>query len=168
MTLTILVLIFYIFWAMISILSQGESPVVGRLKAYDLFNMIPNYKFFCPNPIKKDYHLYYRNLLQKDQTGEWKEIIIGKRNRVIGCIWNPAKRDRKVFYKAVRTIRKQTAKKEKVLSGHMYLLVLNMVKSIARNENSRAVQFKLTAKQNYRTKVEEVILFTSPFDELSL
>jgi hypothetical protein len=155
------VIIVYSVWAVFSILSQSTNTLTERLKSRDLLNLLPNYKFFCPNPIRNDYHLYYRG--RKDESvGEWKEIRIGRRIPLLCAIWNPYKRERKVFYKIVKTVRKHYINKNKRPYGHAYLLLLDFVQG-REPDSFDSIQFRITSRQDLREKGKERDFFISNF-----
>lgn len=164
--LEIFIFLFYACWMFFSLLAQGETPVNQAIKRWDIFNLIPNYHFFCPSPTTEDYHLYIRHQLANESWDEWFEPTIGQRNLWICYIWNPRKRSRKIFQRTARVLKKAYTNKKKRY-GPMYLLVLNYVKHTAPPNRYIATQFKITSKQNLVPDAVESIIFLSPSHKLS-
>jgi hypothetical protein len=161
MPLSILVLLFYIFWLLISMLAQGESDLNRKIRKRDIFHLIPNYKFFCPRPTKNDYHLFYRTQKADASMNDWAELTPGKRDRRYCFLWHPEKRDRKIFYKIVKLIRVDYAAGKREQYGHLYQSLLNYIKTRGENNVPSAVQFRITSRQDLVADAKEIILYTS-------
>ena len=155
--------LFYLTWLLFSLLAQGTTRINKKAKSLDWLGIIPNYKFFCPVPTTTDYHLYYRVKGADVSWNDWEELAIGLRNPWLCFIWNPGKRDRKVFYAAVKAIRRlSNAKgKQRRKSQLLYSLLLNYVKNRVLPENAIATQFRITYQQDLNDSPNTKELFTS-------
>lgn len=163
MTLSLLILIFYIFWGIISVFAQAEnSHLAEKIKAYDLLNIVPDYKFFCPKPSRYDYHLYYRVPATDDARDEWNEIQVEHRNALICFIWNPSKRDRKIFSKIIKVIRQKHKKAGSRHYGAMYLSLISHIRQKASVPEDLPIQFRITYTQNLNESAEEKEFYLSP------
>lgn len=151
-------MVLFIVWALLSVLSQSTTKIKNKIKMKDALNILPNYKFFCPNPIKHDYYLYYREQLPDSSWSEWKKIFVGGKMPIICSIWNPFKRDRKVLYKIVKDLKRHTNKKGKMynLSIHQHLSEF-----VTCRVGTNIHQFKITIVQAWNEELEEKDLYTS-------
>jgi hypothetical protein len=159
----VIVLLFYIFWGVVSFLVQGETNLRAKIKSLDILNILPNYKFFCPRPIRIDYHLHYRCCLADKTWDEWKEIEFGKRNLLIGCIWNPAKRQRKVFYKIAKLIKNESSKNIERKNYLLYRSLLNYVRHEAGNPGHKTIELRITTKQDLDPGSSENLVYECTF-----
>jgi len=161
----LLIILVFAAWAVFSLLCQGTSRLKARLKSFDLFNILPNYKFFCPNPVRYDYHLYYRTQQKDNLLSEWQEIPIGKRTSILCSIWNPRKRERKVFHKAIKTLKGFKKQSSGNLRSPAYQLLLSYIKKHAGQPGCVSTQFRITYKQDLDLQSGEKVFYTSVFHE---
>lgn len=61
----------------------------GKLGRWDTWGILPNYSFFAPNPINRDFRLVYR--LMDEADGTWKEVPIFNISFIYKSLWNPFK-----------------------------------------------------------------------------
>lgn len=162
--LEIAVFFFYLFWLIFSMLAQGKSRLNQVIRSVDAFKLIPNYRFFCPSPVREDYHLYFRSQTMDLLWTGWEEITIGARSPWIAFLWNPTKRERKVFHRTVKTLSLyQTAgRRKKRTEGHLYNLLVDIVRGHLPGKQRLALQFKVTSRQDLVPGASEAILYTSP------
>ena len=155
-----IVLGFYALYTILTIVVQRTGPAKDWIKKLDILNLIPNYKFFCPKPVRYDYHLYYR-LVDNETVSRWQKIRIGHKKSHISFLWNPAKKENKVFNRMVQLIRENYKGKQKTRFGHMYLTLLDVVRSEIPQRSGKNVQFRITYNQALRDKPAEKIYYTS-------
>ncbi len=157
---TLIIFLFYICWITFSVLAQGENRLNRRIKELDLLNLIPNYHFFCPHPMKVDFHLYFRYQYESDEWGEWEELKIGERIPQLCFIWNPTKRERKLFYKMVRNIKRKESKSGNGVKTRSYRSLLNYIHYHKWRQDVRATQIKITKLQDLNPHFQEEIIFS--------
>jgi len=157
------IILIFAIWAVCSLLCQGTNHAKTRLKSFDLFNILPNYKFFCPNPVRYDYHLYYRSRRKDDSIDHWQEIPIGRRISFLCLIWNPLKRDRKVFHKIIKTLKGYKKFSSGNIRGPVYQLFLGYIKQHISHPDCVSTQFRITYKQDLDQLSTEKIFYTSVF-----
>lgn len=167
MILTVTIFLFYGFWGVLSLVCQGNHPIVKSIKSHDVFGLIPNFKFFCPNPVRNDYHLYYRKCNALNGWDQWEEICIPKRHRIFSMLWNPGKRERKVFTSAIRKIKTTYKNKPERVKGPVYTFFLKYILQYASAGDTDSVQFKITTRQDLNKKSEESVIFVSAIHFLS-
>jgi hypothetical protein len=148
----------FIIWAVFSVLSQSTSQIKNKLKRNDLLNVLPNYKFFCPNPIKQDYFLYYRELFADNSWSAWKKINLGKKIPILCLLWNPLKKERKIFYRIVKDIKGQKNEKRRYNNANCHLHLSEFVASYAA---SKSFQLKIVSREFRNDQFEEKDLYTT-------
>lgn len=159
--LNIAVFLFYTGWLILSLVAQGTSPANKKIKSMDILHIIPNYKFFCPLPLQTDYHLHVRHLSVTNEWSTWRELRFGQKNSWYCYVWNPTKRERKFFGKAVKAIR-GAVKKNKPFQTHTSCraLLYHIGNSVV-HPDAAAFQFKITSRQDLCPDVEESIIYLS-------
>jgi len=161
----VLIIIVFVIWAAFSLLCQGTSRLKTRLKSFDIFNILPNYKFFCPNPVRYDYHLYYRSRQKDNSISDWQEIPVGRRTSLLCSVWNPLKRERKVFHKVIKTLKGFKQQSSGNPRSLVYQLLLSYIKKQAGQPGCISTQFRITYKQDLDLQSVEKVFYTSVFHE---
>ena len=159
-TLSIIVLIFYMLFTLLTVIVQNEGPKKEKLKKLDMLNIVPNYKFFCPKPVRYDYHLYYRVIDNRNPT-DWQKVPIGKKKNGLSFVWNPYKKEKKAFTRMIQLIRQQYKGRKKKTYGYMYMTLLDFVRSQATALNGNGIQFRITYNQNLVDNSAEKVFYTS-------
>jgi hypothetical protein len=159
--LNVAVFLFYTSWLILSLVAQGTSPANRRIKNIDILHIIPNYKFFCPSPLQNDYHLQVRHLSVTNEWSAWQELRFDRKNYWYCYVWNPAKRERKFFGKAVKVIR-DAVKKKRVFQNHPTCRALMYhIANSAVPPDAAAFQFRITARQDLCQDGKESIIYLS-------
>ncbi len=165
MYLTILVFLFYLFWGVISLLAQGQTALNKKIKSRDTFGLIPSYRFFCPEPMRVDYHLYYRHII-KGKITQWKELQLPERNRYISFFWHPEKKERKMYNKIIGVIKKEYGGDSgKRAGGPVYRLLLAYIRRQSDGPETAPLQFRITSRRDYDPAIEETELYLSTFNK---
>lgn len=83
----------------VTILAQHPHPNFNRMRAgWDVFSIVPNWKFFAPHPAVKDYHYAYRVRLTSGETLEWREIYLLEPRKIHQAIWFASRRTGKAVF----------------------------------------------------------------------
>ncbi|WP_407287029.1 hypothetical protein [Streptomyces sp. BP-8] len=86
-------------WFTAAVLSWHPNSTLDRLRQYDPFSMlIPNWRFFAPNPARYAYHLLYRTLSTSGEQSRWRpasEITVRTRTQ---AVWFPRRRESKAVF----------------------------------------------------------------------
>lgn len=95
-------------WLVVTALSQHPDRSFDRLRRLDKTGtgvMIPNWRFFAPNPAVQDQHFLYR-LANEDRTEhtEWRAVYEIEPRRAIHSIWFPARRMEKGIFDVASTL----------------------------------------------------------------
>jgi len=171
----VIVLLIFSGWLAITIIGQSHDKRVNRLRRYDLFNLVPMWTFFAPNPGQNDYHLIYRDQLDDRTVTDWTEIPLTHRRTAYSSLWNAAKRDTKVLADIVSAVASQVQYHQEretpidvigdaVMLSTPYLLLLNIV--LSRGETSERIthrQFLLAQSHGFNTDRMPEIILCSPF-----
>ena len=167
MLLTVLIFLFYSIWGILSLTCQGKHLLIQTIKSYDVFGLLPNYKFFCPNPVRNDYHLYYRQRRVADEWNDWQEIRIPTRHPLFSMFWNPGKRERKVFTSAINKIKAKYKKRPGRAKGPVYHFFLHYIAQYAGPIDKGSIQFKIATRQDLNAQSEESVVFISSLHALT-
>jgi hypothetical protein len=148
-------------WAALSGLSQLRPAWLQRLKSRDLLHLIPNWRFFAPNPARRDYHLEYRTLAAGGAPRRWQRVQTIARRSISCALWHPAKRRRKAFNTLIRRLMRAAIDWGPQGAGRSvaYLTVLNHVQ---RKAGAREpVQFRIVTAQDFCAARPVRLAFTS-------
>ncbi len=86
-------------WFAATVLSQHPNPTLDRLRRYDRFSMlIPNWRFFAPNPSRHDYHLLYRTLSTSGGQSQWRPASEITGRTWTQAVWFPRRRESKAVF----------------------------------------------------------------------
>jgi hypothetical protein len=148
----------FVIWAILSVLSQSTTKIKNKLKKNDLLNILPNYKFFCPNPIRHDYFLYYRKVMQDSSWSDWEKMSVGKKTPMLCLLWNPLKKERKVFYRMAKDLKRKKTQYQKRKDPEIYKHLHDFVKL---NADAKSYQFKIVSCEFRNDIIEQKELYTS-------
>lgn len=151
---------FYFFFLLITILVQADNVIKKEIKKKDPFNLLPHYFFFCPRPIRTDYHLYYRIMDKTIPATDWTKVQFGKKRNLGTSIWHSTKRQKKFLSSFVQIVYRHYKGKNVTRFGHIYMLVLNHLRQIAATPG-RQIQFRITANQVFNEDSKEKEYYTS-------
>lgn len=164
----IVVIAIYSIWSVASVISQSTTKYKVALKKKDYFQLLPNYKFFCPIPVKFDYHLYIRREEVNNTISEWEYLSCYNNKRIFHSIYNPEKRDRKAFFHFVKHVKKYSHNRKFLLSTAKYLTLLDFIKKRTFKAGAVAVQFKIIYKRDWDERIPEKLLYESDFHKYDL
>lgn len=86
-------------FTLLTILAQHPHPSFNRARGdWDVFTIIPNWKFFAPYPATKDYHYAYRILDTSGKTHGWHEIALLEERKLRHAIWFAKRRTGKAVF----------------------------------------------------------------------
>jgi hypothetical protein len=137
-------------WGICSFISQFNEKIrksFGR----GLFHLIPNYRFFAPVPIRRDFHLEYRLIKPSLRTTEWRRIQFFSGRTALAILWYPDKRMRKSFNTYVRRIIRTLASSNPkgVKKAVSYLHLVNYLQNRDAVRNSPGFQFRIVSEQTF-------------------
>ncbi len=149
-------------WWILSFISQVNIHVRKFFGKY-IFHLIPNYRFFAPVPIRRDYHLEYRSLMPSLRVTKWSRVQLFSERTTLSVIWYPDKRLRKSFNTYVkRIIRVMAVSKTKSASKSVsYLHLVNFLLGKDEIKNSAGFQFRIVTLQTFDETSRPRLILTS-------
>lgn len=160
---SILVCTVFIFWFLFSIWVQfnklkNSSNILTKL-------LLPEWRFFSPEPLSNDMVLYYRDKTEVFLT-TWKLGIPEMETKWYNVIFNPKRRIRKTVIDATKVISINFEKdRDNIHTTIPYLVILFYVSNLNREYISKATQFAIIST-SFDSKEKSKLLFSSSFHEL--
>jgi hypothetical protein len=152
----------FALWLLLSaaVLFPKLSPIIRRA---DWLCLVPEWKFFAPNPGRHDFHLLYRDQFRDGTLTEWTEVSPTGKRRWWHFLWNPAKRGNKALFDTVSQLFDHVRAGDKTLEVSIpYLTLLNYVSSLPRTTSPVFTQFLLMCSQgNLPDKDPELCYFSA-------
>ncbi len=148
-------------WFAMSLLAQMTFPLVARLRAYDLLELLPAFRFFAPIPRLSDYQLDVRF-----NQNPWTTIPISYPRNFITTFWNPRKRTVTAFHHATGLLL-QHVRHHGSLSAKQslaYLQLLSLAEQSART--SGLIQFRIVFLHQHDPAAPSSELFRSDWHTL--
>lgn len=153
--------ILFIWW-ICSCISQFNEKI-RKVFGQGIFHLIPNYRFFAPVPIRRDFHLEYRIIKPSLRTSEWHRVPFFPERTMLSVLWYPEKRTRKSFNTYVRRIIRllHSANPKAVPRSISYRHILNYLQDKNTEINSRGIQFKILSEQTFdKTSKPRLVLIS--------
>jgi hypothetical protein len=86
-------------WVLVVTLCQHPQRTLDRLPRLDRLGLlIPNWRFFSPDPSRHDFHVMYRLLEEDGHVSSWQQAVAIEPRRWRQAIWNPDKRRDKALF----------------------------------------------------------------------
>jgi hypothetical protein len=175
----IVILVLLVTWFLVSIGGQIHSKRISRIRRHDLFNLIPLWTFFAPNPGTSDYHVLYREKARDGSISAWSEIPLTHKRSWIAALWNPMKRETKVLADIVNSVailieyhREQKTPPSTVGDAVMlstpYLILMNIVVTrVGRSATTEQRQFALVESHGFDSRDLPAVILCSPYHALA-
>ncbi|MFE7484443.1 hypothetical protein ACPEIF_34070 [Streptomyces sp. NPDC012600] len=95
-------------WFVASVLGQHPDRGYDKVRSADRTGtgiLVPNWRFFAPNPAVEDQHFLYR-LASEDRTRhtEWREVYPITPRKLIHAFWFPGRRAEKAVFDVASTL----------------------------------------------------------------
>ncbi len=78
-----------------TVATQHHDTAFLRLKTRDRFNLLPNWRFFAPEPGTHDYVFVYRTMNAAGDPSRWRGIDLVAGRSLRQFVWYPARRGEK-------------------------------------------------------------------------
>lgn len=95
-------------WYLLTVVAQYPDDNYGKLRRLRFINgsfLIPNWKFFAPNPGTEDFVLLYRQFMSDDKDwGSWEYVIKPRPPRIWHPLFSPTSRQDKGILDIVTTL----------------------------------------------------------------
>lgn len=135
----------FALWLVLTALGQLDVRLARRLKDWDVFMLLPSFRFFAPTPSVHDLHLLYRDRLADGYVAAWREVPLPLPPPWINPLWNPGRRERKALFDATqhlaRQINERSPEPRAILLSIPYLILLNYVSGLPRLCAASTTQF---------------------------
>ncbi|UUU25900.1 hypothetical protein [Streptomyces sp. DSM 40750] len=147
--------------------AQHPNPMFNRLQLKDTFSLLPNWRFFAPEPSMHDYHFFYRTLNNAGETSLWQavDVIEGRRFRQIA--WFPSRRSEKAVVDICSEILGLLERGfSTVVRTPGYGVIVGHLRERITGEAAGGVkgfQFALARATGYDTSTTPEMIFVSPY-----
>ncbi len=138
------------------------KPKIGK---YDKLGILPNYSFFAPKPLTRDYRLAYKVIADEEQQ-EWIEIPFYNKFSILQTVWNP----RKYYNKGMIDTCNFMIKEFEAVDNKRFIQVsmhyINILLTIAMfhkapEKNNTKIRFAVLTSEGNRSASIETVLFAS-------
>jgi hypothetical protein len=156
--------LFFGFWLVLSVIRQFKDGPPRWLHRLDVLYLVGSWRFFGPaDPLRLDYHLFYRDIFDTGELTRWIRITPISSKSSWAVIWNPEQRLEKWFINAAEALfrLKRSGNTEALERSPFYLGILNHVESMARFRQSCARQFAITGSRDVIDPDDLRIMFCS-------
>ncbi len=157
----------FIIWGLCTILVHFPR-FSETIRVLDFFVVIPEWRFFAPNPGRGDFFLLYRDQLADETITDWREIEIVRERALWSGLWNPRRREAKALFDAcVELSKTKRDAPDSVLASIPYLTLLTYVSTQPRWSSSTLhTQFLVMMQDNDQPDREVKPLYLSEFHSL--
>ncbi|BBC29811.1 uncharacterized protein SGFS_011050 [Streptomyces graminofaciens] len=166
---------------LLTLAAQHPNHEFNRVRTRDIFSMLPNWRFFAPNPAMYDYHFLYRTVHADGSASTWHDISGIEDRKPMHLIWFPTRRaDKSVFDACQEMLQRLDHGFPAVVRTPGYRLVVERVRAriTAGDETvgeaapggtaeARGFQFALASGTGYDLRHKPQLLFVSPFVPLA-
>lgn len=92
--------------AMLLLTLAGQHPLqqFSRVRRRDICSLLPNWRFFAPDPAMCDYHLLYRTVGADGTPSPWHDASGIEERRPLHILWFPTRRVDKAVFDACHDI----------------------------------------------------------------
>lgn len=111
----------------------------------DVLGLIPEWRFFAPNPPQHNYELLVRYQWRHGDWSAWQEVNFWRSRSSLNFVWNPWRRQRKAMADIVNLLILTSKRTDPgpIWLSVGYLLILKHVTSLARTSWAERVQFAI-------------------------
>ncbi|WUH97632.1 hypothetical protein OHR68_29485 [Spirillospora sp. NBC_00431] len=161
-------------WLGVTVLSQHPERLFDGLRRYDPVGaLIPNWRFFAPEPAQHDFHVLHRVMTADGASTEWRLTTQIADRSWKDWIWFPSRRQEKGLFDICSELITLMSMGEKDLAGTTGFQVLrNFVESVVRAERAdedppRGFQFVIARYTGYAEDGDPEYLLVSAFVPLA-
>ncbi|WP_128380537.1 DUF5819 family protein [Streptomyces cavernae] len=154
---------------LLTLAGQHPHQDCNRVRARDIFSLLPNWRFFAPNPAVYDYHFLYRTVDSDGTASTWTDISGIEDRKPTHLVWFPTRRaDKSVFDACQEILQLLDQGFGAAARTPGYRLVTARVRDriAARGEETgeaRGFQFALASGTGYDLRHKPQLLFVSPY-----
>ncbi|KFG02472.1 DUF5819 family protein [Streptomyces europaeiscabiei] len=158
--------------AMLVVTVAGQHPFeqFSRFRSKDVLSLVPNWRFFAPNPCMHDSHFLYRTVDADGNASPWLDAFATETRKPQHIVWFPTRRADKGVVDACADILPtlEFGGFEAASRSPGYRMVTEHLRVLIRSrgpvdEEVRGFQFALARATGYDTRHRPELLFVSPF-----
>lgn len=157
-------------WLLATAASQHPNNMFDRFRRYDRTGvLIPNWRFFAPEPARHDFHVLHRVLTADDEATPWRETRHFTPRRWLHAVWFPDHRRDKAIFDVCHDLIKHLQVPGRDLT-HMpaYIVLRDFVESVVRDEYAAAeppqgFQFTVARYTGHDHDHEPEFILVSPY-----
>lgn len=152
-----------------TVATQHPNPVFNRIQLRDHFSVLPNWKFFAPNPATHDYHYLYRTLDNEGVTSKWQDMDLIADRRMYQAFWFASRRSEKAVFDVCSEILQRMDKGfDAIRTTASYRLLVEFIRRDIREraeniDNIGGFQISMVRAGGHDHDEEPEILFVSPY-----
>lgn len=165
---------FFGTWFALSFLKQEPTRKLNWTDRLDPSGMlIPDWRFFAPNPGMWDNHLLYRDELDDGTTTPWREVNPSAQRFWVHILWYPDRRDEKALFDLVSAIARTTVDERftdvrDIQVTTAYLMLINYIsRRQPHHPHAKATQFLISRSAGRDEGEPPLALFLSDVHPLS-
>ncbi|MEV6776102.1 hypothetical protein [Streptomyces syringium] len=151
--------------------AQHPHPAFERGREKDLFSLVPNWKFFAPNPATHDYHYLYRTLDENRETSPWIELDLIQDRRMIQAFWFSSRRTEKAVFDICSAIIKNIAKGEDPTGSPPFRVLAEFIRKQIRDSSNvsevRGFQFSVVRASGHDDSEDPEVLYVSTYQAMN-
>jgi hypothetical protein len=155
-------------WWLVSAASQHPLVVFDRLRARDRHALVPNWRFFAPEPAQHDFHVLHRVLTADGEQTPWSATSRITPRSDLHIVWFPARRREKAVFDVCSRILLQLETGGLAADIPAYHLLREFVEVAVRRGCQgqplpQGFQFLIARHAGYDEEQDPDYLFLSPF-----
>lgn len=164
-------------WLGLTLLGQRLYRDQTRRSRLDkLVLILPDWRFFAPNPCVNDHHLLVRDTLADGTVTGWRQISTVEERRWSHALWHPHRRAEKTIFDLTAELLRYLSRNDYDSMGRRadpslqlcmpYVTLLTHVASAGHPPDAVATQFLIAVSGGYETEEEPMMVFLSELHPL--
>ena len=159
-------------WVVATLLAQVSSSSFAHIAKRDPFGgLVPNWRFFAPNPASHDFRVAYRCLYADGTHGSWQAASnASDQRRLVHSVWNPQRRESKALSDISSSIVKLLSSQRHLVEASIeYQLLTTWVKRVGVRGSEKpieGVQFALARDPGFDDDADASFLFISKLERI--
>ncbi|MGA5318238.1 hypothetical protein ACPCTK_29630 [Streptomyces pseudogriseolus] len=151
--------------------AQHPNPAFERAREKDLFSLVPNWKFFAPNPATHDYHYLYRTLDENRTTSPWIELDLIQTRKMSQAFWFSSRRTEKAVFDICTAIIKNIAKGSDPTGTPPFRVLSEFIRRQIRDAPNvtdvRGFQFAVVRAAGHDESEDPEVLYVSTYQAMN-
>lgn len=165
----------FVSWFGLTVVGQKLYRDSRKRSSWDkLCLIIPDWRFFAPNPGIHDHHLLMRDRFADGTLAPWQEVSSLEERTLLHALWHPHRRAEKSIFDTSAELLRYIGQHEQangnadptVQLSVPYLTLLSHVSTRAHHPDAEQVQFLIAVSGGYEEEDEPMMVFLSEFHAL--